>query len=230
MTRPERRFDDRTVPENRFHIGAPAPGHDNGQRWQYAEGGACVDAGARNVLGVVDTTPICRVRADSDDTRRSSGALESRGQRETACRGSATPAGGAGIRPDPSGVGCQSHGRIRCQVQDAHRSVALEQRGRCPVQQQAMVRPQLVQDADTGDCAGSHPAPEEGPGRGKPRAAGSAIVRAKVAHVVQAVHDLVHLLLRGHGGFTVCVLRDVLQLAKPATHPGEADGGHAVAR
>jgi hypothetical protein len=105
MTRPERRFDDRTVPEDRFHIGAPAPGHDNGQRWQYAEGGACVDAGARNVLGVVDTTPICRVRADSDDTRRSTGALESRGQRETACRGFGVIGGRCGYPPRP--VGCR---------------------------------------------------------------------------------------------------------------------------
>src|SRR6478672_3555311 len=106
MTRPERRFDNRAVPEDRFHIGAPAPGHDIGQRWQYAEGGACVDAGARNVLGVVDTTPICRVRADSDDTRRSTGALESPWSARDRLQGdSASSAGGAGIRPDPSGVG-----------------------------------------------------------------------------------------------------------------------------
>src|ERR1044072_1812932 len=105
MTRPERRFDDRTVPEDRFHIGAPAPGHDIGQRWQYAEGGACVDAGARNVLGVVDTTPICRVRADSDDTRRSSGPWNPVVSAGPPAGGSASSAGGAGIRPNPSGVG-----------------------------------------------------------------------------------------------------------------------------
>src|SRR5690349_23489605 len=69
MTRPERGFDDRAVPEDRFHIGAPAPGRDIGRRRQYAEGGACVDACARNVLGGVDSTPIHPAGVDSDDTR-----------------------------------------------------------------------------------------------------------------------------------------------------------------
>jgi hypothetical protein len=47
------------------------------------------------------------------------------------------------------------------------------------------------------------------PGARQFRASGKA-VRAKVSHVLQAVHDLVHLLLRGHRGFTAGVLRDVL--------------------
>src|SRR5690242_4257105 len=105
MTRPERRFDDRTVPEDRFHIGAPAPGHDIGQRWQYAEGGACVDAGARNVLGVVDTTPICRVRADSDDTRRSTGPWNPVVSARPPAGGFGVIGGRCGHPPDPSGVG-----------------------------------------------------------------------------------------------------------------------------
>ena len=51
------------------------------------------------------------------------------------------------------------------------------------------------------------------PGRARARqrrASGSTVVRAKVAHVLQAVHDLVHFFLRGHRSFTDGVLRDVL--------------------
>jgi hypothetical protein len=71
MTRPAPRIDDRAVPEDRSHIGTPAPGHDLSRRRQCAEDGACVAAGARNVLGAVDSTPACPVSADSDkDTRR----------------------------------------------------------------------------------------------------------------------------------------------------------------
>jgi hypothetical protein len=76
MMRPARRIDDRAVPEDRFHIGTPAPGHDRGQRWQYAEGGACVAAGARNVLGAADSTPMCHVRADSDQNAQVRHATE----------------------------------------------------------------------------------------------------------------------------------------------------------
>jgi hypothetical protein len=80
VMRPVRRIDDRVVTEDRFHIGAPAPGQDLGQRWQYAEGGVCVAAGARDVLGSVDSTPsvapgrIPTARAGSARYRAPAGA------------------------------------------------------------------------------------------------------------------------------------------------------------
>jgi hypothetical protein len=70
MMRPAQVIDDRAVPEDRPHIGTPAPGYDFGRRRQYAEDGACVVAGARNVLGAADSTPACRVSADSDKDAR----------------------------------------------------------------------------------------------------------------------------------------------------------------
>jgi hypothetical protein len=73
MMRPARRIDDRAVPEDRSHIGTPAPGYDLGRRWQYAEDDACVAAGARNVLGAADSTPVGHVRADSDKNARRRG-------------------------------------------------------------------------------------------------------------------------------------------------------------
>src|SRR6476661_3983315 len=70
MMRPARGIDDRAVPEDRSHIGTPAPGYDLRRRWQYAEDGACVAASARNVLGAADSTPVRHVSADSDKNAR----------------------------------------------------------------------------------------------------------------------------------------------------------------
>jgi len=66
MMRAARGIDDRAVPEDRSHIGTPAPGYDLRRRWQYAEDGACVAASARNVLGAADSTPVRHVSADPD--------------------------------------------------------------------------------------------------------------------------------------------------------------------
>ena len=73
MMRPARGIDDRAVPEDRSHIGTPAPGYDLRRRWQYAEDGACVAASARNVLGAADSTPVRHVSADSDKNARRRG-------------------------------------------------------------------------------------------------------------------------------------------------------------